>query len=125
MRSEVLNQGITCKTSYEPQLFHETMKNLRNRTEAIPQQTDEAISRLKEKGIEILNAQLDRETLVVWIWCRSQAALEYIQKLYESNQLNKVFMHVANISKSTSEITESMGINIDSNQFRKTVGKFL
>src|SRR5688572_23773811 len=104
----------------EVQLLHKQIEDLRNRTKPWSHQTDKLISQLRVKDIDILNAQLDRQTVVVWIWCRSQAALEHIQSLYESNQLRDILFGLANIQPYI-----SMMINIDENQFKKTVGKFL
>ena len=100
--------------------FIKQIEDLRNRTKPWSHQTDKLISQLREEDIEILNSQLDRQTVVVWIWCRSQAALEHIQSLYESNQLRDILFGLENIQPSI-----SMVINIDGNQFKKTVGKFL
>jgi len=86
---------------------------------------------MKDDGIEILNSQLDKHAVVVWIWCRSQVALKIIQRLYESNQLKDVLFGAAYIPPPvedglirTSEIIQSKLINIDRNQFKKTVGKY-
>src|SRR5688572_13585774 len=99
-----------------PQL-HQKIEDLRNRTKPRSHQTEKFISQLKDEDIEILNSQMDRQTVVIWIWCRSQAALDYIQRLYESNQLKEIFLE--NIQSSTLNL-----ISIDSIQFNKTIGKF-
>jgi hypothetical protein len=120
MKVEVQNRGAKRITSMETQLLHQTIEDLRNRTKRRSYQTDKLIGQLKDEGIEILNAQVDRQTVVVWIWCHSQTATENCQTLYESNQLRDVLCGLANIP----EIDQSKVINIDSNQFKKTVGKF-
>ena len=121
MKVEVQYRSAKCTTSREAQLLlHENIEDLRNRTKPWSRQTDKLISQLKEEGIEILNSDFDRQTVVVWIWCHSQAALQHIQRLYESNQLRDVLFGLANIP----EIDQSKVINIDSNQFKKAVGKF-
>jgi hypothetical protein len=102
----------------ESELLHQKLEDLRDRTKPRSHQTDKLISQLREEGIEILNPQLDRQTVVVWIWCHSQAAFEHIQKLYESNQLRDVLFE--NIQPCILKV-----INIDGNQFKKTIGKFL
>ena len=102
----------------ETRLLHQKIEDLRDRTKPWSHEADKLISQLKEEGIEILNSHLNRQTVVVWIWCHSQAALEHIQSLYESNQLRDVFFE--NIQPSISKV-----INIDGNQFKKTIGKFL
>jgi len=107
--------GSKCITSMETQ---QKLEELRDRAKPWSHQTDKLINQLREEGIEILNSHLDKQTVVVWIWCHSQAALEYIQRLYESNQLREVFFE--NIQPSISIVT-----NIDGNQFKKTIGKFL
>ena len=97
---------------------HQGMCNHKKTTKPRSPQTDKLITQLREEGIEILNSHLDRQTEVVWIWRRSQAALENIEKLYESKQLIDVLFE--NIQSSISKT-----INIDRIQFRKTVGMFL
>jgi len=72
---------------------------------------------MREEGIEILSSQLDGQTVVVWIWCHSQTAIENLKRLYESNQLRDKYFE--NIQPSASRF-----MNIDTNQFKKTVGKF-
>ena len=120
IKVKVQLRGAKCTTSIKTQLFHQEIEDLRNsnRTKPWSHRTDELINQLREKGIEILNSQLDRQTVVVWIWCHSQAALGLIQMLYKSNQLRDVIFE--NIQPSTSKM-----INIDRNQFKKTVGKFV
>jgi len=83
------------------------------------------MSDLKDEGIEILNSQLDRHTVVVWIWCCSQAAIEYIQTMYESNQLRDIFCDFTDIRSYTSDLARWNRVSIDCNQFKKTVGKFM
>ena len=112
---QVQYRGAKCSTSMELQLLHKQIEDLRKRTKPWSHQTDKLISQLREKDIEIMNSQLDKQTVVVWIWCRSQAALENIQRLYEWKQLKDVFFE--NIQPSASKM-----INVDRNQFNKTVG---
>ena len=101
----------------ESQLLHKKIEDLQNRTKPLSHQVDKFIRELKDEGIEILNSHLDRQTVVVWIWCHSQAALEHIQKLYESNQLRDAFFE--KIQPSISSV-----INIDRKHFKRNVGKF-
>jgi len=118
----VQSHGGNSTASVQSQLLHQKISDLRNRTKPRLYQTDKLISQLKDEGIEILNSQLDRQTVVVWIWCHSQAASEYIQRLYDSNQLKDILFE--NIQPSTLEIIESKMLNIDSSEFEKTIGKF-
>lgn len=104
--------------------FHQGIEDLRDRTKPMSHQTNKLVDQLKEEGIEILNCQMVRQTVVVWIWCQSQTALQHIHRLYESNQLRDILFGLANIRPSPSGIIESKVISIDSNQFLKTVGKF-
>src|SRR6218665_960042 len=124
MKVEVQNdRGAICTTSTETQLLlHRNIEDRRNRIKPCSLQSDKLISQLNDEGIEILNSQLDRETVIVWIWCRSQAALYYIQRLFESNQLRKVLYGVADIPMSTPEVEQS-NVIIENNQFKKTIGK--
>ena len=118
------NHGANCTTYKETQLLiHQNIGDRRNRIKPCSLQSDKLISQLNGEGIEILNSQLERETVVVWIWCRSQTALHNIQSLYESNQLKKVLYGVADIHTSTPEIEQSNVISIEDNQFKKTIGK--
>ena|SRR6218665_710856 len=126
IKLEVEHRDAKGRTSIEALLlFHQNLEELGNRTKPWSHQTYGPISRLKKSGIEILNSQVDRKTVVVWIWCNSLAAFETVQKLYKSNQLREVLQGLAHIQPSTSEIVNSIVVNIDSNQFKKSVGKFL
>ena len=116
---------IRGETSMETLLFYQKFKDLQNRTKPRSYQSDKIISQKKEEGLEILNSQLDRQTVVVWIWCHSQAALEHIQYLYDKQWLIDVLFGIASFRPSTSEIIQSKSIYINSNEFKKTVGKFL
>src|SRR5688572_21268187 len=106
-------------------LIHQTISDLVNRPKQGSQRNDKLINELRDGGIEIINSQLERKNVVVWIWCRSQTALENIQNLHVSNRLSDILFDVANIRSSPSEIIQSKVISIDSNEFKKTVGKFL
>ena len=122
---EVQNRGGQFSVPTEGQLFHRNIEDLRDRTKQRSYQTEKLISQLKEEGIEILNSRLEKATVIVWIWCHSQTATEYIHKLYESIRLTEVLSRLANIRKITSEIINWKMINIDSNEFKETVGKLL
>src|SRR6218665_661841 len=110
IKVEVRNRGTKCTM----ESLRKSIEDLLIRTNPRSHKTDELISQLKDEGIEILNYQLDRHTraLVVWIWCRSQAAIANCQRLYESNQLRDVLFRVANTF-----LTDQLKlINIDRNQ---------
>ena len=113
-------RGAKCTASMGTELLHQKIEDLRNNVNPMSDQTNKFIVQLREEGIKILSSQLDRHGVVVWIWCRTQAALVHIQKLYQSNQLKDVFFEPTCIQPSTSVL-----INIDINQFKKTIGKFL
>lgn len=118
------NSVTTCTPSFDSNLFCRAINNLRERTKLRTHHCDKLISQLKDEEVEILNAQTDRSTVVIWFWCRSQAALENIQTLYESNQLRDILFGAANIQPWASEIIQSQVITIDGNQLKKTVGMF-
>lgn len=116
--------GTTFVTSMHTHLLHQKLADLRDRTKPWSHQTKELVGRLKEKDIEILDFQLNGEAVVFWILCRCQAAIENVQKLYESNHLMDIFFGFTDIQPPTSEIIRSNVISIESYQFKKTVGKF-
>src|SRR6218665_2271990 len=99
------------------QLFHKKINDLRDRTKPRSHETDKLIAQLRDEGIEILSSQLDGQAVVVWMRCHSQTAVENVKRLYESNQLRDEYFE--NIQPTTSKF-----VNIDSNQFEKTSGKF-
>src|SRR6218665_546704 len=99
------------------QLFHKKINDLRDRTKPRSHETDKLIAQLRDEGIEILSSQLDGQAVVVWMRCHSQTAVENLQRLYESNQLRDKYFE--NIQPYTLKV-----INIVSNQFKKSVGKF-
>jgi len=94
----------------EAQLLHKKIEDLRNEMKPRSYESDKLIVQLREDGLEILSSQLERQTVIVWIWCRTQAALERIQKMYESNQLRDAFCELIHTSI-------SMAINIDRNRW--------
>ena len=102
----------------ETQNLHKKINEVRDKTKPRSDETNKLIVQLRDEGLEILNSQLDGQTVVVWIWCHSDTANENLQKLYESNQLRDEYFE--NIQPSISKV-----INIDRNQFKKSVGKFL
>lgn len=106
-------------------LFHKMLEYLPHKQKPWSRQISKLISLLSDDGIEILKSQADRQTVVVWLWCRSQEGLQNIQELYESKQLIYVFLGFANIRRNYSEIIKSIVININSDQFKRIVGKFL
>jgi len=101
-------------------LFHQKINDLRDRTKPRSHETDKLIAQLRAEGIEILSSQMDRQTVVVWIWCHSKTSIENLQRLYESNQLRDVYFDNIQPSRPTSRV-----IIIERNQFKKTTGKFL
>src|SRR6218665_1256479 len=109
-----------CDTACAKSVLHRRMTDLRNRVNPNSNETDELNSKLTEDGTEILTSQQKRQTMIIWIWCRSQTAVQHIQELYESNQLKDVLFE-----NSPTQLSTSKAINIDRNQFKKTVGKFL
>lgn len=118
IKIKVHTRGSMCTTSIEAHLFHKRIEDLRSKVNPRSRPADKLVTQLREEGIEILSSQLDRQTVVVWTWCRTQAALEHVQKLYETNQLREIFFEIIQTSISTV-------IDVDKNQFEKTVGKCL
>src|SRR6218665_1082025 len=100
------------------QRFHKKINDLRDRTKPRSHETDKLIAQLKNEGLEILSSQLDGQTVVVWMRCHSQTAVENLVRLYESNRLRDKYFE--NIQPCTSKV-----INIDFNLFKKTIGKLL
>lgn len=125
IKVEVTTSGGTCTESLDPSLLHQRICDLRNRTKPWSHQADKFISHLRDEGIDILSSQLDRQTVVVWLWCLSQKGAENIRKLYKSNQLRDIFAGFYNNRPSVFEANQPkrISINIDSCQFKKTVGK--
>lgn len=118
MEVEIQDRGDTM-------LLYEKIEDLLSRTKPWSRQTQKLISQLKDDGIEILDSQLERQTVVVWIWCQSQAALTNFQEMYETNQMRDVFFGALDIQPYNSVIIQSKVISIDNNQFKKTLGMFL
>lgn len=104
-------------------LLHQGIRNLQSRIKETSPEADKLISLLKKKDTEILSTQPDGHTVVVWIWCGSQAALQNLQELYEMNQLADALLGFDR--PSSSEISQSRVISIDSNEFKKNVGKLI
>src|SRR6218665_2494604 len=112
----VINCGGECVETIFTQLIHQRINDLRNRITLKSHTTNKCVSQLMIESVEILNSQQKRQTVVVWIWCRTQEALEHIQNLYDSNQMKEVFFdHI--------QPSISMVLRIKRNQFKKTAGK--
>lgn len=122
VKVEVKTGGRMGTQHFDPEWLHQRISDLQNKNKPRSYEADKLIRQLNEEGIDILGCQLNRQTVVVWIMCHSGAALLDIQKLHESNQLTEVLVGLANIR--SSEITQSIAINVDSSQFQKAVGKF-
>lgn len=101
--------------SVDTQLLHQRVSDIRNRKNPWAFESDK-LYQLRKKGIVILSSQQKRQTVFLCIWCPSRAALQHIQKLYESKQLRDVFFENINLTTSTM-------LYIDGKQFKKTVGK--
>lgn len=115
-----------CGTVLKDQrLLHQSIEDLRSGTKSGSHETGKLISQLNDAGVEILSSQLGRRTVVVWVWCRSQSALEHFRKKFKSSQLSDVLFDLAVVRPSNSEIIQSIVFSIDQHQFEKTVGEFL
>lgn len=117
IKVEVQNLDAKCTTSMQTQRLHETIESLLSRIKPRSHETDKLISQLKDDGIEIINSQQDKDALLVWIWCRSQAAIEKAK----SNELAGVFFGLENIRTSAS----SNAIRLENIQLQKTIGKYM
>lgn len=114
-----------CGDLYDINLLQRKIENLRNTAKSWSPKTYKLVTQLKKKGLEILNSQMDGQTVVVWIWCRSQVALQNMQRIYESNQLTEIFLGLTNIRAPDCEVSKLKLVNIYRTQLRKHVGKFL
>jgi len=121
IKVEIITRG---ETSIEAQSLHDKFKDLQDRNKSRSREIDKFINQLRAEGIQILNSQLDGQNVIVWIWCRSQPALEYIERFYKSNQLTNVLFGVTSIPSFSSEVDQLTMVSIESKEFKKTVGKF-
>lgn len=96
------------------------LNNLQDKTSHRPLETHILISRLKNNGIEILNSFDQLRHTDVWIWCKSQTGLDFLQDLYKTHRLTRV---LANLSDMQS--IKAIKLYIDMDQFKKEIGKFL
>lgn len=118
IKIKVRFRGATSTSSIDLQLYNKTINAFLNQTQPISSKPY-AIN-FQHEDIQSLGAQLERQTMVLWIWCRLQDALERLHKIWESNRL----AGLANIQPSISESNQRKVIIIDGNQFKKEVGKF-
>lgn len=109
--------------------MHQRISDLQNGNKPKSLRTEIGISFLNEKGLKIVSSHLERQTLVIWIWCRSRAVFETIKKMYEWNELkgilSDIIVWLADIRTHTSEMINSTLIKTDGDQFKKRVGKSL
>lgn len=106
----------------DTKLLHKNIEGFLTRTKAWSHETNKLASQLKKEGVEITDSKLGIENVVISIWCLSQAALENIQTMYESSHLKSVFLGIASNGPSNSDNIPSKLINIESDQFKRTVG---
>ena len=83
---------------------------------------ERAMSRLIDSGIEIVHSQLDRQA-ALFILCKSKMGHENFRKLWESKSIVDVIFNPT--TSSASEPIGSRIIDVDIDQLKKTVGKFL
>lgn len=109
----------------DTQQLQEKMEDLRYLTRTKSVQDMHLISLMEYEGIEFISSQLNRQIVVVWIWCHSEAAFDYVKDLYGSNDLTAYLFGIAHIRPFSSENIQSIAINIDDNEFKRKFGKFL
>jgi len=84
---------------------------------------ERAINQLTDSGNELFHSHMDRQA-VLYIWCQSQMGHENLRTLCESKSIVDV---IGDLTKNTSSAPEAIGskmIDVDLDQFKKTVGKF-
>lgn len=98
------------------------LNNLQDKTSHRPLYFDRKISHLKSNGIEILNSLHQYGHDEVWIWCKSQKGLAFLQDLYESHMLAPM---LEDLLAMLSYEFKAIKLYIDTDQFKKEIGKFL
>lgn len=111
------------KDAGQLQQLSERLNDLRDKTKLRSQKMERAISQLRDSDVEIFNSQLDRQA-ALWIWCKSQTGHENLRKFYESNFVVDIIGELTKMTSSAPEPIGSRMIDIDIDQFKKTIGKF-
>lgn len=114
---------LCSKDAGQLQQLSERLNDLRDKTKLRSQKMERAISQLRDSDVEIFNSQLDRQA-ALWIWCKSQTGHENLRKFYESNFVVDIIGELTKMTSSAPEPIGSRMIDIDIDQFKKTIGKF-
>lgn len=114
---------LCSKDAGQLQHLSERLNDLRDKTKLRSQKMERAISQLRDSDVEIFNSQLDRQA-ALWIWCKSQTGHENLRKFYESNFVVDIIGELTKMTSSAPEPIGSRMIDIDIDQFKKTIGKF-
>ena len=82
-----------------------------------------AINQLIDNDISIFHSHMDRQA-VLYFWCKSQTGHENLRKLHESKSIVDVICDLTKNASSAPEPIGSRMINVDIDQYKKTIGKF-
>ena len=105
------------------QQLSERLNNLHDKTKLRSDTEERAISQLIDRGIEVFHFRMDRQA-VLYIWCKSEKGHENLCTLCESKSIVDVIGELTKNTSSAPAPIESRMVDVDIDQFKKTVGKF-
>ena len=110
------------------QQLSERLNDIHDKTKLRSDIKERAINQLSDIDIEILHSHMDRQAVlelqaVLYIWCKSQMGYDRIRKLSESKSIVDVTGNLTKNISPTIEPTRSRMIDVDIDQFKKTIGK--
>lgn len=114
------------KQDHLVQKFSQETKDVQDRDKPWPAEMHKLTCQLIDNDIEIIGAYPDRQG-VAWIWCRSQIAFQNLRSLDDQHDLVKLLTYQdKNPQTATGTMraaTQLRNIDIDDDQFKKTLGK--
>ena len=99
------------------------MNDLHDKAKQRSDTKERAIRQLIDSDIEILHFHMDRQA-VLCFWCKSEKGHEHLRTLCESTSIVRIISDLTKNNSSAPELIRSKLIDVDIDQFKKTIGKF-
>lgn len=98
------------------------LKDIHGQMKLNSETKERTISLLKDRNIEIFDSQIDRQT-VLYIRCKSHMGHESLRTSLESNAIIDLIRDLTKITPSAPELIGSRMIDIEIEEFKRTIGK--
>ena len=105
------------------QQLSERLNYLHDKAKLRSDTKERAINQLIDSDIEIFHSLMDRQA-VLYIWCKSETGHENLRSLCESKSIVDVIGYLTKNNSSAPEPIGSRMIDVNIDQFKKSIGKF-